>query len=255
VTVMLVPELLAIDGKFFQRVLDCETIGGLTCVFSKDLRETHFNRILTLQGDEKISGKSVRDVIERFAARRRVPCIYLNLSGVESRLIDLLLDFGFRRHDETLSVMYAEEWSRVPVGTDETVVVSRAGKRDRRAWAGVLGEAYGMAKETLPALEKFYDRALDAEAEMFIARDAGKTVGTGTLVIGEDAAGLYNIATSEAVRHRGVATMLVQAMLRRTLAAGLPATLQAVTGSNAERLYKRFGFRTASYTGIFTREI
>ena len=37
--------------------------------------------------------------------------------------------------------------------------------------------------------------------------------------------------------------------------AGLPVTLQAVTGSAGERLYKRFGFRTVSYTGMFLREI
>jgi ribosomal protein S18 acetylase RimI-like enzyme len=252
---MLVPELLAIDGTFFQRVLDCETIGGLTCVFSKELTETHFNRVLTLQGDERLTGKTVREVIERFDARRRVPCIYLNLSGVEPRLIDLLLDFGFRRHDETHSIMYAEEWNRVSPGPDDTITVGRAGKRDRRAWAAVLAEANGMRPETLPALERFYDRALEAEAEMFVARDAGRIVGTGTLLVGEELAGIYNIGTAEGGRHRGVASALVEAMLRRASDAGLHATLQAVTGSNAERLYKRFGFRTVSYTGVFTRAI
>lgn len=253
-TVMLVPELLAIDGKFFQRVLDCETIGGLTGVFSKELTETHFNRVLTLQGDERLTGKVVREVIERFEARGRVPCIYLNLSGVEPRLIDLLLDFGFHRHDETHAIMYVEEWNRMPT-PDDTITVSRAGKRDRKAWAAVLAEANGMRPETLPALERFYDRAFEAQAEMFIARDGGRSVGTGTLLVGEELAGIYNIGTAVSGRHRGVATALVEAMLRRASDAGIPATLQAVTGSNAERLYKRFGFRTVSYTGVFTRAI
>lgn len=254
-TVMLVPELLAIDGKFFQRVLECETVGGLTGVFSKEMPQSHFNRILTLQGDEKLTGKTVRDVIERFQARGRVPCIYLNLSGVEPRLIDLLLDFGFHRHDETLSVMYAEEWNRIAPGSEDTIVVGRVGKRDRKMWASLLADAYGMGKESLPALEKFYDRALEADAEMYVARDAGKPVGTGTLIVGKELAGIYNIGTAESGRHRGVASGLVQAMLRRAREEGLPATLQAVTGSNAERLYKRFGFRTVSYTGVFTRTI
>lgn len=254
-TVELVPELLAIDGRFFQRVLECETIGGLTGVFSRELTETHFNRVLTLQGDEKLTGKTVRDVIERFEARRRVPCIYLNLSGVDPKLIDLLLDFGFRHRDETLSIMYAEEWSRVSPGPDEAISVNRVGKRDRKAWAAVLAEANGMARETLPAVERFYDRALEAGAEMYLARDAMRSVGTGTLVLGEDIAGIYNVGTAEAGRHRGVATALVETMLRSARREGLPATLQAVTGSNGERLYKRFGFRTVSYTGIFTRAI
>ena len=254
-TVELVPELLAIDGRFFQRVLEREAIGGLTGVFSKELTETHFNRVLTLSGDEKLTGKTIRDLIERFESRGRVPCIYLNLSGVDPKLIDLLLDFGFRRHDETLSIMYAEEWNRVSPGPDETIVVNRAGKRDRKAWASVLAEANGMGRETLAALERFYDRGLEAEAEMYLARDGAKPVGTGTLVLGEDIAGIYNIGTAEAGRHRGVASALVETMLRAARGEGLPVTLQAVTGSNAERLYKRFGFRTVSYTGIFTRAI
>jgi ribosomal protein S18 acetylase RimI-like enzyme len=255
VTVELVPELLAIDGRFFQRVLDCETIGALTGVFSKELTENHFNRVLTLSGDERLSGRTVRDVIERFDARGRVPCVYLNLSGVDPKLIDLLLDFGFRRHDETLSIMYAEEWSRVSPGPDEAIVVGRAGRRDRKAWAGVLAEANGMERDTLPALERFYDRALESGAQMYMARDGARPVGTGTLVLGEDVAGIYNVGTAESGRHRGVASALIEAMLRGARSEGLPATLQAVTGSNAERLYKRFGFRTVSYTGVFTREI
>lgn len=254
-TVLLIPELLAIDGEFFQRVLDSETIDGLRAVFSRELKESHFNRVLTLQGDEKLNGKTVRDVIERFHARDRVPCIYLNLSGVEPRLIDLFLNFGFRRHDETLSVMYAEEWNRVSPGPEEAIAVGRVGKRDRKTWAALLAEANGMGKEALPALEKFYDRALDAGAEMYVARDGGRPVGTGTLVLGEEMAGIYNIGTVESGRHRGVASALVQTMLRRATDEGRPATLQSVTGSNAERLYKRFGFRTVSYTGIFTRAI
>ncbi len=254
-TVELVPELLAIDGRFFQRVLDCEAIGGLTGVFSKELTETHFNRVLTLSGDEKLSGKTIRELIERFDARGRVPCIYLNLSGVDPKLIDLLLDFGFHRHDETLSIMYAEDWNRVSPGPDEAIVVGRAGKRDRKSWAAVLAEANGMGRETLPALERFYDRALESGAEMYIARDGVRPVGTGTLVVGEDVAGIYNVGTAEVGRHRGVASALVETMLRAARGEGLPATLQAVTGSNAERLYKRFGFRTVSYTGVFTRAI
>lgn len=254
-TVMLVPELLAIDGEFFQRVLDREAVGSLTCVFSKELTEPHFNRTLTLQGDEKLSGKTLRDMIERFQNRERVPCIYLNLSGVDPHLIDLLLDFGFRRNDETLSIMYAEEWSPVTPGPDEMITVGRIAKRDRRAWATVLADANGMPKTTLPALERYYDRSTEAGAEMFLARDAGRPIGTGTVVLGEEVAGIYNVATSEGGRHRGVASALVETMLRRARAAGLPVTLQAVTGSSGERLYKRFGFRTVSYTGIFTRQI
>ena len=254
-TVMLVPELLAIDGEFFTRVLDREAIGGLTCVFSKELSESHFNRTLTLQGDEKLSGKTLRDMIERFQTRERIPCIYLNLSGVDPHIIDLLLDFGFKRRDETLSIMYAEEWNPVTPGPDESVNVGRIAKRDRRAWATVLSEANGIQRTNLAALERFYDRQVEAGAEMFLARDDGKPVGTGTLVLSDGIAGIYNVATAESGRHRGVATALVESMLRRARSSGLPVTLQAVTGSAGERLYKRFGFRTVSYTGMFLREI
>jgi ribosomal protein S18 acetylase RimI-like enzyme len=151
--------------------------------------------------------------------------------------------------------MYAEEWTHVSPGPDEAIVVTRAGKRDRKAWAAVLMEANGMGRATAAAVERFYDRALDAGAEMYLARDGGRPVGTGTVVLGEDMAGIYNIGTAESGRHRGVASALVESMLRSARNEGLPATLQAVTGSNAERLYKRFGFRTVSYTGIFTRAI
>jgi ribosomal protein S18 acetylase RimI-like enzyme len=247
--------LLAIDGDFFQRVLDCETIGGLTCVFSSELTEAHFNRILTLQGDEKLSGKTLREVIERFQARQRVPCLYLNLSGVDPHLIDLLLDFGFRRHDETLSIMYAEEWNAAPRPPGEPIAVSRAGKRDKKAWASVLAEANAMEHASVPAIERFFDKTVDAGGEMYLAREAGRPIGTGTLVLGEGIAGIYNVGTAENGRHRGVATALVESMVRRARATGLPVTLQSVTGSTAERLYKRFGFRTVSYTGIFTRQI
>jgi ribosomal protein S18 acetylase RimI-like enzyme len=78
----------------------------------------------------------------------------------------------------------------------------------------------------------------------------GDTVGTCTLSLGTEVAGLYCIATDAGHRRSGIATALTVEALRLARESGRTvATLQA--SSDGEPVYRRIGFETVSRYALF----
>ena len=84
--------------------------------------------------------------------------------------------------------------------------------------------------------------AEDAPEEHLIGLMEGSPVATASLLVAGGAAGLYNVATLEPARRRGIGAAMTVAAVRRGAARGLSiATLQASTMGRP--IYERLGFR------------
>jgi ribosomal protein S18 acetylase RimI-like enzyme len=82
----------------------------------------------------------------------------------------------------------------------------------------------------------------DAPEEHLIGLMEGSPVATASLLVAGGAAGLYNVATLEPARRRGIGAAMTVAAVRRGAARGLSiATLQASTMGRP--IYERLGFR------------
>jgi len=76
----------------------------------------------------------------------------------------------------------------------------------------------------------------------YLARVGGRAVACASLIVAGGSAGLYNVATIEAARGRGIGAAVSAAALREALERRVPiATLQA--SEMGYRVYERLGFR------------
>jgi len=82
----------------------------------------------------------------------------------------------------------------------------------------------------------------DAAMAHYVAREHGEAVGCASLMVGGGAAGLYNVATVEAARRRGIGAWVSAAALREGLGRGfeLGALQASPLGYN---VYEQLGFR------------
>ena len=116
---------------------------------------------------------------------------------------------------------------------------------DLDAYVGIVGQ-------TLSPSAAFTDMLGDACRAIGFAEDApeehviglldGTPVATASLMVAGGAAGIYNVATLEPARRRGIGAALTAAAVRRGAERGLElATLQA--SSMGRPIYERLGFR------------
>jgi ribosomal protein S18 acetylase RimI-like enzyme len=116
---------------------------------------------------------------------------------------------------------------------------------DLDAYLGIVGQTLSSSDAFTGLLGDAGRRigyAEDAPEEHLIGLMEGSPVATASLLVAGGAAGLYNVATLEPARRRGIGAAMTVAAVRRGAARGLSiATLQASTMGRP--IYERLGFR------------
>ncbi|HEY3368290.1 MAG TPA: GNAT family N-acetyltransferase [Symbiobacteriaceae bacterium] len=139
---------------------------------------------------------------------------------------------------------------REPVAV-QVAPVDLAGLSD---WNAVCWRAFGArCSESAALAEKAASfRAMGERGRWYLASVAGRPVGTAILYQGEEAAQVLAVGTLGAFRGRGVATAVMERVLRDWQHDGRGFLfLDATPGSNAERLYLRLGFSRAYFRDIY----
>lgn len=116
---------------------------------------------------------------------------------------------------------------------------------DLDAYLGIVGQALSPSAaftEMLGDACRAIGFAEDAPEEHVIGLLDGAPVATASLMVAGGAAGIYNVATLEAARRRGIGAAMTAAAVRRGGERGLElATLQA--SAMGRPIYERLGFR------------
>lgn len=116
---------------------------------------------------------------------------------------------------------------------------------DLEAYLGIVGQTLS-SSDAFTGLLGEAGRAIgfaeDAPEEHFIGLLEGNAVATASVMVVGGAAGIYNVATLEPARRRGIGAAMTAAAVRRGAGRGLDiATLQASTMGRP--IYERLGFR------------
>lgn len=119
------------------------------------------------------------------------------------------------------------------------------GEADLASYVGIVGQTLSPS-ETFTAFLRDCCRAIgfadDAPEEHVIGLLDGVPVATASLMVAGGSAGIYNVATLEPARGRGIGAAMTATVVRRGAARGLSlATLQA--SSMGRPIYERLGFR------------
>lgn len=132
-----------------------------------------------------------------------------------------------------------------PPAVDGLEIRRVADEADLDAYLGIVGQTLSSSDaftELLRDASRRIGFADDAVEEHFIGLLQGTPVATASLLVAGGAAGIYNVATLEPARRRGIGAAMTVAALRRGAARGFDlATLQASTMGRP--IYERLGFR------------
>jgi GNAT superfamily N-acetyltransferase len=156
---------------------------------------------------------------------------------------------GLRETLRTHAMVFRGDPESVPVNAE--ITVRHAEPDDATSWALINGGGERWARKL--SLATVLEGVHHAGNYFYLAYVDGEPVGTTQLLIDGATAGIYAVATVKAHRRKGVATALLAAALRDALAAHCDVIgLRTVAGSDAERLYARFGFEIAHETRLWT---
>jgi predicted GNAT family acetyltransferase len=129
-----------------------------------------------------------------------------------------------------------------PPPVPEDIEIAELSADDSSFWLELVSWRYGLAEESSQYLRDAYRTALEGGTRAWVALIDDQPVSKAVLHVENRVAGIYGVATTEAGRGRGLATLLCATGLDAARAVGADQTVLHSTPM-ARSLYGRMGYR------------
>ncbi len=175
-----------------------------------------------------------------FARRGRSAQLQVSPWAASQRLQEALTRAGWIRVED-ITVMAADALPELsPPSPHLSWRVAEAAEMPQ--WVSILVRSFDLPES--PAFTAALCRRFrQGTAVSYLAEWDGQPVGCAQLFLEAGVVGIYAVGTLPAFRRRGIASALVEHLMRDAMAHGDLVCLQAIAGSAAERVYTRLGFR------------
>lgn len=194
----------------------------------------------------------VGELLTEFDARS-VTMMWLVHPTSEPRLTDVLAEHGLVCAEEVFGMITdLTQLADVPDPSDG-VTVGEARAADPHDWVHLVSWRYGLATDASEYIGQMFRNALDRTTRIWIARVNGEPVSKVGLHVDPDGvAGVYGVATTEAGRNRGLASLLTLTALHAARDEGASMAVLHSTPM-AHGLYARLGFRDVAPFTVWAR--
>ncbi len=239
-------ERLWIDLR--SRWCDCRDLEGALAFSHDDVPSEFFHRVVAIDVAADEVNRLIDDALTYFRAKD-FACAFT--ISPQDRPVDLaahLLRRGFVQGKQA-SAMSFESASDSP-GRNESVTLHDVAPNDYDTWADVMRRSF----ESPIGMGEVGRTVLAApDTKLYLAQVDGEPAGSALLHSQFGMGYVDLVGTLPAFRGQGVATALVRQAVADSLEQGNCWTaLEAVTGSPAERIYERIGFRVKYHRERFT---
>lgn len=189
-------------------------------------------------------------VIEHYQRQNLPFCFWSEASLETEGLSQALKNHGFTLLGKIPGMSLSFEHYKKPVAHSLKNFEIRLAKekKDQEAWSQVVSEVF-----SLPFPEAYGDLFHDKESIInVIGIENEKPVATGTLIIQNEKANIYNIATLEPFRGKKIAESILHYLFDLGIKEGLDAAI-LTSMPLAEPLYRRIGFKPALYYNLYLK--
>jgi len=231
------------------RWCDCHDLDGALALSRDGVDIEFFHRVVQVNVKEARLDELIDTALHHFQTRG-LSCPF-TLSPLD-RPVDFpqrLLDRGFV-HGTVASAMVHDPSTKL-IGVSSALEVDTSPESEYSIWAEVMRQSFG-----LPPVVGEVGRAVltSPESVRYLARVDGVPVAT-TLLTSSFGMGYVDlVGTLPGYRGKGIASTLVgQAIVASQRLGNRWTALETVSGSAAERLYERLGFRTVHHRHRYTR--
>lgn len=126
---------------------------------------------------------------------------------------------------------------------------------DVPVFCSLMAKIFQIPPEYEQGLKEFTFDSIQAGWKFYLEYINKTPVGTGALFSANKVGGVFNVGTLSEYRKQGIGTALMQQIICDSIDSGnLIHTLQAETGKDAERLYKKMGFTIDHHIQFFAKE-
>jgi ribosomal protein S18 acetylase RimI-like enzyme len=218
--------------------------GDSLLILSRPDFGTGLNFACRVRSNETHVDALVDDVCDWFTQRGIPPHLRVSPLTRPSDLAHLLKRRGFVCTETETQMVLAGEDTEPPARADGRITISQIEDHEIDRWVEIQHRGFGMGAPSVDSMELAHASIDFGGIRPHLARLDGAPVGAGKIIAWQGVFGIYGVAVLPEARRCGVGTALVRQMIRDARARGNePICLQAETGADTQRWYKRLGFR------------
>jgi len=166
--------------------------------------------------------------------------------------VSLLESHDFERKTEDSVMTF--KGKQVKQALNPEIKVKEISKSQMETYVKLLLEIFEMPTEWKKGLDKLFLESMRKGWRFYLAYAEKKPVGTCALVSLAKTGGIFNVGTLKEYRRRGIGTTLTVKALMDSITEGNELhTLQTENGGNAEKLYRKIGFKIDHTASFFVK--
>jgi ribosomal protein S18 acetylase RimI-like enzyme len=226
------------------------------------IEDSHWNFASCLKVDSQKEFMEAWEQIKSIMARKkRVPAVYITPLSSAYQYKDKIVSDNFK-------IIYSDIWMMLEnvsclakYKSKFDIVITEVGEKDKEKFVDTIMEGFRTDDPNEPygdmgdyykdvLLKSFENSNKEYIIKHFMAQHNGIPTSTATVIVKDDIACLYNVATIKKYKNNGICKELMSDIFDRLLQSKISTIfLQTEKGSYVEEFYKKLGFKPA-FEGI-----
>ena len=223
-------------------------VGGAMCWYSSSFVPT-FNGAGLFS--EKLLNRDTLSAIENYFGASGEPYSLLTIDGLVAGAYEWLVDHDFVELNSSPAMwldLPEERWQQSPPALTIRQVATEA---DLVAFRHVLNRVFAIPPAELELIMS--DRALQVpDVRHYVAWAGEQAVGSTSLVLSTQAAGIWNVGTMYDYRRQGIGVEMMHHALAEAAGLGYQSSMLLASAQGLP-LYERLGYKTISTARMFTQ--
>ncbi|HET9495544.1 MAG TPA: GNAT family N-acetyltransferase [Chloroflexia bacterium] len=223
-----------------------DNVGGVTCWYSASYVPV-FNGAAILEPEQINAG--TLDAVENYFKWRGRPYSVMCLDTLVPHAEGLFARYGYAAYD-TMPAMWLDGAPMDdPPGSADLAVSRIATPGPLATFRAILSEVFRLSMTEVNLV--LSERALSVpHTRHYLGTVHGAAVATATLVLSDGVAGVWNVGTMPAYRHRGIAAAMMRYILAEARAMGYSSSM-LLASDDGTPLYRRLGYRALGMVQVF----
>jgi GNAT superfamily N-acetyltransferase len=239
----------------FVKVLpDTAKLEEATVAHFFQMPETLFNHVTNVTVAENRSEVFLKSVVNHFSSTG-LPFACFRVSPLtQSSFVSLLERHGFEKELEQSVMVFEGKPSENRV--DSNAMIKEIGEDETDVFNRLIATNFQMPSEWKGAVDKLLADFTRKGERNYLAYADGQPVGTISLFSSRKTGCILNVSTLKEYRRRGIGTELTIHVLSDSFKEGNALhTLQTDKGGEAERLYRKIGFKVDHTVSFFVKNL
>lgn len=223
-----------------------ENVGGVACWYSASFVPV-FNGAAIL--DPAQINPDTLGAVEQYFKWRGRPYSLMCLDTLVPHAEGLFARYGYSAYDAMPAMWLDGEPADDPPGSPDVEISRITAAGPLATFRAILSEVFRLSQSEVNLV--LSERALSVpHTRHYLGSVGGAAAATASLVLSDGVAGVWNVGTMQAYRHRGVAAAMMRHILAEAQALGYTSSM-LLASDEGTPLYRRLGYRALGMVQVF----